>query len=118
MQTLDHQSMVGMYGQLAGHAASWGMQVARGAPLSSVLTLESLFWAGFNIASETLSRTASVAAGTEVAGIVAPAAVQVAALQMYNEPTRRVLQSGDPSRVLDSPFLSGSLAAVIAKSYW
>ena len=116
--TLDRQTMVGMYGQLAGHGLSWGKQLASGTPVGQVLNLETLFWAGFNIASETLSRTATTAAGTSVAGLVAPAAVQVAALNMYNAPARRILQSGNPMQVLDSPFLSGTLASVIAKSYF
>lgn len=116
--TLDRQSMVGMYGQLAGHGISWARQLASGTPVGQVLNLETLFWAGFNIASETLSETATTAAGTSVAGIVAPSALQVAALNMYNEPSRRVLSSGDVTRVLESPFLSGSVASVIAKSYW
>lgn len=119
--TLDHQSMVGIYGQLVGHGASWARQVASGTPLSQVLTLESLFWAGFNIASETLSRTASVATGTETAGILAPAAVQVAALNMYNGPAKRAISDvsgGNVMALLDSPFLAGSLGSVIAKSYF
>jgi len=107
-----------MYGQLAGHGISWAKQLASGTPVGQVLNLETLFWAGFNIASETLSRTATTAAGTSVAGIVAPSALQVAALNMYNEPSRRILASGDVSRVLESPFLSGAVASVIAKSYW
>ena len=115
---LDSQSMVGIYGQLAGHGLSWGKQLASGTPVGQVFSLETLFWAGFNIASETLSRTASVATGTSVAGIVAPAALQVAALNMYNAPARRILQSGSPSLLLDSPFLTGTLASVIAKSYF
>ena len=116
--TLDRQTMVGMYGQLAGQGLSWGKQLASGNPVGQVLNLETLFWAGFNIASETLSRTATTAAGTSVAGLVAPAAVQVAALNMYNAPARRILQSGNPMQILDSPFLSGTLASVIAKSYF
>jgi len=112
--------MLGMAGQLAGHGVSWAKQVAGGASIGQVLTTETLFWAAFNIASETLTPYATNLTGTSIAGIVGPAAVQVGVLNMYDSDTRRVISqvsSGSVTAIADSPFLTGTLGSVIAKSY-
>ena len=118
--SLDRPTMLGMTGQLAGHGLVWAKQVASGAPLGQVLSTTNLFWAAFNIASETLTTTASDYARSSTAGILAPAAVQVAVLNSYDPETHRVLgrvASGDLMAVSDSPFLAGVVGSVIAKSY-
>jgi hypothetical protein len=118
--SLDAQTQAGIMGQLVGHAIVWGKQVASGTPITSVLTGTTLFWAAFNIASKTLSATATSLMGLHIAGVVAPGAVQVAALSMYDDPSKDVLaklSQGEVSALLDSPFLAGTLCSVLAKSY-
>ena len=83
--------MWGIGGQLAGHGVVWAKQVASGTPIMRVLTPETLFWAAFSIASETLSTTATSLTGTSVAGVAAPAAVQVAVLDMYQPATKQTI---------------------------
>lgn len=120
MPQLDSQTMAGMTGQLAGHGLVWAKMWAAGTPLNRIFTTESLFWAAFNIASETISSSAVSLTGSPVAGIVVPAGVQIAALNMYNAPSARVvsrLSSGDVTAVADSPFFAGTLGSVVAK-YW
>ena len=82
--------------------------------------LETLFWAAFSIASETLTTTSAQLAGTSVAGIAAPAALQVAVLDMYHAPTKQVvpkLMRGEVAALLDDASLAGTIGAVVAKSY-
>lgn len=85
-----------------------------------MLNSDALMWAGFNIATELLSSWASKTAGTGLAGAFAPAGVQVAALQMYHEPSKRTiskLTGGDVFAITDNPFLAGSVGGVVAKLY-
>jgi len=120
MWTLDQQTMWGIGGQLAGHSVVWAKQIASGTPIMRVLSPETLFWAAFSIASETLTTTSAQLAGTSIAGIAAPAALQVAVLDMYHAPTKQVvpkLMKGEVSALLDDPSLAGTIGAVIAKSY-
>jgi hypothetical protein len=122
MISMDAQTQAGILGQLAGHAVVWGKQSASGTPISQILTGPALFWAAFNIASETLSATATSLTGSQIAGVVAPGAVQIAALsiRMYDDSSKQAiakLSRGELTSVLDSPFLAGSLGSVIAKSY-
>ncbi len=120
MLALDRNVMLGISGQLAGHGLVWAKQIASGSPIAQVLTPTTLFWAAFNLASETLTTTAVDLTGSSTAGVVAPAALQVAVLNMYEPGSKDVisrLSSGNISALADSPFLAGSLGAVIAKSY-
>ena len=120
MWTLDQQTMWGIGGQLAGHGVVWAKQIASGTPIARVLSPETLFWAAFSIASETLTTTSAQLAGTSVAGIAAPAALQVAVLDMYHEPTKQVvpkLMRGEVAALLDDASLAGTIGAVVAKSY-
>jgi len=120
MISMDAQTQAGILGQLAGHAVVWGKQFASGTPISQILTGPALFWAAFNIASETLSATATSLTGSQIAGVVAPGAVQITALSMYDDSSKQAiakLSRGELTSVLDSPFLAGSLGSVIAKSY-
>jgi len=120
MLSLDAQTQAGIMGQLAGHAVVWGKQFASGTPIGQILTGSALFWAAFNVATETLSSTATSLTGSQIAGVVAPGAVQVAALSMYDDTSKQAiarLSQGEVSSLLDSPFLAGTLGSVIAKSY-
>lgn len=120
MFTLDTATMYGMGGQLVGHGVVWGKQVASGKQITDILTPETLFWAAFSILSETLTSQATSLLGTSTAGIAAPAAVQIAVLNMYNENTKRTiprLMSGEIAAVLDNASISGTIGAVLAKSY-
>ena len=66
------------------------------------------------------ARTSAQLAGTSVAGIAAPAALQVAVLDMYHEPTKRAvpkLMRGEVAALLDDASLAGTIGAVVAKSY-
>jgi hypothetical protein len=120
MLSLDAQTQAGIMGQLAGHAVVWGKQFASGTPVGQILTGPALFWAAFNVATETLSSTATSLTGSQIAGVVAPGAVQVAALSMYDDASKQAiarLSQGEVSSLLDSPFLAGTLGSVIAKSY-
>lgn len=112
--------MWGIGGQLAGHGVVWAKQIASGTPIMRVLTPETLFWAAFSIASETITTTASSASGTSVAGIAVPAALQITVLDMYHTPTKQVvpkLMRGEVAALLDDASIAGILGAVIAKSY-
>jgi hypothetical protein len=117
--TLDAQTKAGIMGQLAGHGIVWGKQVLGGQPISSILNSSTLMWAGINIASEYLTTYASQTAGTALGGVIAPAAVQVAALNMSPEGQQAItrITSGDVMAILDSPFLAGTVGSIIAKSY-
>jgi hypothetical protein len=120
MFTLDTATMYGMGGQLVGHGVVWGKQVASGKRITDILTPETLFWAAFSILSETLTSQATSLLGTSTAGIAAPAAVQIAVLNMYNENTKQTiprLMSGEIAAVLDNASISGTIGAVLAKSY-
>jgi len=120
MFTLDTATMYGMGGQLVGHGVVWGKQVAGGRQITDILTPETLFWAAFSILSETLTSQATTLLGTSTAGIAAPAAVQVAVLNMYNENTQRTiprLMNGEIAALLDNASLLGVVGAVAAKSY-
>jgi hypothetical protein len=120
MFTLDTATMYGMGGQLVGHGVVWGKQVASGRQITDILTPETLFWAAFSIISETLTSQATTLLGTSTAGIAAPAAVQVAVLNMYNENTKQAiprLMNGEIAVLLDNASLLGTIGAVVAKSY-
>ena len=120
MFRLDTATMYGIGGQLVGHGVVWGKQIAGGKAIGSVLTPETLFWAAFSIVSETLTTQATNLLGTSTAGIAAPAAVQVAVLNMYKEDTQRTiprLMTGEIAVLLDDASLLGTISSVIAKSY-
>ena len=118
--TLDKDTMWGIGGQLAGHGLVWAKQIAGGAPLSRVLSQESLFWAVFSILSETLTTPSANLAGTSVAGIAGPAAVQSLVLSQYASKSKQTfprLLKGEVSVLLDDASLAGTLGSVLAKSY-
>ena len=119
--TMDAQTKAGIMGQLAGHGLVWGKQLLGGQPISAILNSSTLMWAGINIASEYLTSYASSAAGTSIAGVIAPAAVQVAALNMNMSPEGQQaitrITRGEVMAILDSPFLAGTVGSIIAKSY-
>jgi hypothetical protein len=119
--TMDAQTKAGIMGQLAGHGLVWGKQLLGGQPIGSILNSSTLMWAGINIASEYLTSYASATAGTTLGGVIAPAAVQVAALNMNMSPEGQQaitrITRGEVMAILDSPFLAGTVGSIIAKSY-
>ena len=119
--SMEAQTKAGILGQLAGHGLVWGKQLLGGQPISTILNSSTLMWAGINIASEYLTTYASAAAGTSIAGVIAPAAVQAAALNMNMSPEGQQaitrITRGEVTAILDSPFLAGTVGSIIAKSY-
>lgn len=116
----DEQVRAGVLGQVIGHGAVWAKQVAGGRSVGDVLSTQSLFWAGFNIATEWLSSYASDITGTQIAGVAVPAGVQIATLKMYNPDSKQTisrLAGGDVTAVMDDPFIAGTIGSLVLKSY-